>query len=512
MKSSEQTTPLWPQTTRIPARPPLAADAAADVVVVGAGMAGLSAAYGLAIAGRRVVVLDAGQVGGGETERTTAHLSTVLDCGYLAVERVRGPASSRLAAESHARAIDEIERIAAFERIDCGFERVDGFLFAPPNSPLDLLEAELGASQRAGLIGVERVSHAPLGDYHTGPAVRYPRQAQFNPLRYVAALAAAVERLGGRIYGDTRAVAVDGGPGAGVTTKGGRRVSAGAVVVATNTPFNDRVVLQTKQASYRSYVVAAPVAAGSVQRGLFWDLEQPFHYARAETLTDGTVVLMVGGEDHKTGQGNDHEKRYRRLEEWARARFPSFGKVSHRWSGQIVNTADGLAYIGRNPGAQEDVYVVTGDCGHGMTHGAIAGILLPALIAGRDHRWSGLYQPNRTPARSFNRWARENLNAAAQYGSLLLPGEVSSPEDVAPGCGAVMRRGLGQVAVYRAPDGTVHENSASCPHLGAAVCWNAAEKTWDCPAHGSRFSAEGKVLNGPANSDLPSAKVDADAG
>lgn len=511
MRNSEQTTPLWPQTARIPNRQPLKEDVSADVVVVGAGIAGLSTAYGLAILGRRVVVLDAGQIGCGETERTTAHLSTVLDSGYLAIERVRGLASSRLAAESHARAIDEIERITAFERIDCGFQRLDGFLFAPPKSPLDLLEAEWAASVNAGILGVERVPRAPLGTFDTGPAIRYARQAQFNPLRYLAGLAAAVERLGGRIYGDTRAVKMTGGEGAQVTVKTGYSVRAGAVVVATNTPFNDRVVIQTKQASYRTFVVAAPVVPGSVQRGLYWDLEQPFHYARLETLVDGSEVLLVGGEDHKTGQGNDHEKRYGRLEVWARERFPSFGKVSHRWSGQVVNTADGLAFIGQNPGIEENVFIVTGDCGHGMTHGAIAGLMLPALIAGQGHRWAGLYQPSRAPARSFNRWARENLNAAAQYGHLLRPGEVSSPDEVAPGCGAIMRRGLGQIAVFRALDGTLHENSASCPHLGAAVCWNAGEKTWDCPAHGSRFSAEGKVMNGPANSDLSSAKVDAGA-
>lgn len=511
MPDSEQTTPVWAKTARMLKRAPLKEDAAADVCIVGAGIAGLSTAYSLAVSGRSVIVLDAGQPGGGETERTTAHLSCVLDSGYLAVERIHGVVASRLAAESHSRAIDEIERIAAFEKIDCGFERLDGYLFAPPKSPLDLLDAELTACRRAGIEGVERVERVPLNDFETGPAIRFRRQAQFHPLRYLSALAEAVERLGGRIYGDSRVIEVRGGSQANVQIKDGPLVTAGSAVVATNTPFNDRVVVQTKQASYRTYVVAARVAHGSVHRALLWDLEQPFHYARLETMPDGSDLLIVGGEDHKTGQANDSEQRYRKLAEWARRRFPSFGEVAYRWSGQVVNTDDGLAFIGRNPGDKDNVFIVTGDCGHGMTHGVIAGMVLPSLISGRVHRWAGLYDPRRHHARAFNRWVRENLNTAAQYANLLLPGEVSSADRIAPGRGAIVGRGLSKIAVYRAPDGSLREFSALCPHLGAAVCWNSAEKTWDCPAHGSRFGADGKVLNGPANRGLRPAKADVSA-
>lgn len=503
MRQENQSTPLWPDTFRIPERPALARNETADVCVIGAGVAGLSTAYRLAKDGAKVVVLEAAGVGAGETERTTAHLAVALDAGYAELERIHGAFDARLAAQSHADAISEIERVAAEEGVDCGFERVDGWLFAAPGDPPRRLDKEFEASVKAGIAGVERADRAPLAAFLTGPAVKYPRQAQFHPLRYLGGLAAAFERLGGRICCRTRVTEVRGGELARVATENGPAVSGRAVVIATDTPFNDRLAIHTKQASYRTYAVAAPIEPGST-RALFWDMEDPFHYVRVQPGADGAAdVLIAGGEDHKTGQADgETEARFERLERWSRERFAGMGAVSHRWSGQIIGTNDGLAFIGRNPGDERNVYVVTGDCGHGMTHGTIAGLLLPDLIAGRPHPWEKLYDPSRVRSGSLARWAKENLNAAAQYGRHLSPSEVASADDIAPGEGAVLRRGLTKVAVYRAPDGTLTERSAICPHLRAVVRWNPVEKTWDCPAHGSRFDAEGKVLNGPAAADL----------
>ncbi|UPT74831.1 MAG: FAD-dependent oxidoreductase [Elusimicrobiota bacterium] len=269
-------------------------------------------------------------------------------------------------------------------------------------------------------------------------------------------------------------------------------------------------MIHTKQAQYRTYVVGAPLSeAGETPRAMYWDMDDPYHYARiAPGGRAGEEFLIVGGEDHKTGQqGDPAQARWDRLEAWARERFAGFGRVSYRWSGQVVGTNDGLAFIGRNPGDARNVFIATGDCGHGMTHGTIAGLLLPALIAGRRHPWEALYDPSRVRAGAVGRWARENLNAAAQYGRHLRPGEAASVDDVAPGTGAVVRRGLSEIAVYRDADGSVVERSAICPHLGAVVCWNSAEKTWDCPAHGSRFATDGTVLNGPAAAGLAETKA-----
>ena len=506
MARQSKLTPLWPEGAGIPRRGRLDADLKTDVCVVGAGIAGLTIAYRLARSGTKVVVLEGGPVGGGETERTTAHLALALDDGYVELERVHGVDGIRLAAESHAAAIDEIERIVDEEGIDCAFTRLDGYLFAPPGSPGDALDAELSASRRAGIAGVAPVERAPLAEFDTGPAIRYPRQAQFHPLRYLAALADRFERLGGRLFCDSRVDDVKGGFPA-VIRANGHRVTAQAVVIATNTPFNDRLVVHTKQASYRTYAIAAPIARGKVAAGLYWDTEDPYHYVRlAPGDAEESELLIIGGEDHKTGQmEKDPYRRFGLLERWARKRFAAMGPVSYRWSGQVVGTADGLAFIGHNPTDASNVYIVTGDCGHGMTHGTIAALMLPDLIAGKRHPWAALYDPGRVKTGSVKRWMRENLNTAAQYVRHILPGQVSSVAEIEPGTGAVLRRGVAQVAVYRAPDGTLRELSAFCPHLGSVVCWNSAEKSWDCPAHGSRFAPDGSVLNGPASVGLSSA-------
>ncbi|HLP03045.1 MAG TPA: FAD-dependent oxidoreductase, partial [Opitutaceae bacterium] len=302
---------------------------------------------------------------------------------------------------------------------------------------------------------------------------------------------------------------VRGGRAAQVQTADGRIVDCGAVVVATNTPVNDRLVIHTKQAAYRTYVIGAAIAPGAVSPALYWDTEEPYHYVRLQpAVGDGAgEVLIVGGEDHKTGQADDAEARHGRLEAWMRERFPEAGEVRFRWSGQVMEPVDGLAFIGRNPLDAENVYVATGDSGHGMTHGTIAGLLLTDLIVGRENPWAELYDPSRVSPGAAKDYAVENANAAAQYVNWLTAGEAEKAKLVPSGTGAVVRHGLTKVAVCRDADGAFHECSAVCPHLGGIVHWNPAEQTWDCPAHGSRFDCRGEVLNGPANRGLAPAQV-----
>ncbi len=488
--------PLWPATVRIPYREPLGVDLSTEVCVIGAGIAGLTTAYRLACAGRKVVVVEARAIGAGETERTTAHLALALDDGYSALACVHGAEGAALAASSHAAAIDEIERIATEEGIDCAFERVDGYLFPHAPEALASIMEELHASQHAGIAGVELVERTPL--LPDGPALRYPRQGQFHPLRYLAGLAAAAERAGAKIFCGTAVAEILGGEPARVRTEDGRVITAGAVVIATNTPFNERLVIHAKQEAYRTYVVAASVS-GSLPKGLYWDTADPYHYARLLPGIGEHDTLLVGGEDHKMGEADDLPSvRYDRLEAWARARIPSLGAITHRWSGQVVATSDGLAFIGRNPGDEPNVFVVTGDCGHGMTYGTIAGLMLPDLILGRPHPWENLYDPSRMRASTLKRWTRAAARSAARPASR----EVSSVAEIEPGEGAIMRRGARKIAVYRSPDGELHERSAVCTHLGVTVAWNAAARTWDCPAHGSRFTATGELLEGPAAAPL----------
>lgn len=497
-----ETASVWAATATMPPQPELTEDVDADVCIVGAGIAGLTTAYLLARAGKKVVVLDDGPIAGGQTQRTTAHLSNAIDDRYFEIERLHGPEGARLAAESHTAAIERIGTIARAENIDCDFERLDGFLFLPPGESEELLDRELAAAHRARLTEVEKLPRAPLESFDTGPCLRFPRQGQFHPLKYLIGLAQAIHRDGGRIFTRAHAASIEGGKPARIRTAAGATVTAGNVVVATNTPVNDLVAIHTKQAPYLSYAIGAAVPRGSVAKGLYWDTLDPYHYVRLQRLDADSEVLIVGGEDHKTGQAHDQEERYGRLEAWARERFPMLTEVRFHWSGQVMETIDGLAFIGRNPQDEPNVYIATGDSGMGITHGTIAGILLTDLILGRPNPWAGLYDPSRKTLRAAGEFAKENLNVARQYADWLTPGDVGSPEEVAAGHGAVLRRGLTKVAIYRDEHGKVHELTAVCPHLGCIVDWNDAEKTWDCPCHGSRFDRLGKVLNGPANSDL----------
>jgi Rieske Fe-S protein len=246
------------------------------------------------------------------------------------------------------------------------------------------------------------------------------------------------------------------------------------------------------------------VPKGSVTKALYWDTPDPYHYLRLQNLGEDEM-LIVGGEDHKTGQSDDAEERFERLEAWTRERFPTVKEVEYRWSGQIMEPVDGLAFIGQNPG-DKNIFVVTGDSGNGMTHGTIAGILLTDLIQGRQNEWTALYEPSRISLKATPEFAKENLNVVAQFRDYVTGGDVDEVGEIASGAGAIIREGLKKIAVYRDSNGEVHKYSAVCPHLGCIVEWNSTEMTWDCPCHGSRFDPQGKVLNGPAISGLAPAE------
>jgi glycine/D-amino acid oxidase-like deaminating enzyme/nitrite reductase/ring-hydroxylating ferredoxin subunit len=505
-QDSESTSSVWSRESPPPLNP-IHQNAIADVCIVGGGIAGLSVAYQLAARGESVIVVEAESIGSGESGRTTAHLVNVVDDRFVNIESVHGEQGARLVAESHSAAIDEIEKIVRQEQIACDFQRLDGYLFNHDGEKsTDFLEAECAAAQRAGLTAATFLSKAPDVSFDIGPCIRFPNQGQFHPLKYLAGLARAIERLGGRIHTGSRAELIRGGDNAYVQTTKGVVVSAGHIVVATNTPTIDRVVVHTKQASYRTYAIALRIPRNTIATALFWDTLDPYHYVRVQRPEDdseGFEILIVGGEDHKTGQDESPELRFVHLEQWARRHFPMAGKVTNQWSGQVIEPVDGVAFIGKNPMDYDNVWIATGDSGMGMTHGVIAGLLLADLIQGIENPWSTLYDPSRKTLLSLWTYTKENVNSAVQYSSWLTGSDVDSFEEIEAGSGAVVRTGLTKIAVYRDEQGTFHQCSAVCPHLGGIVAWNPVEHSWDCPCHGSRFDAFGKVVNGPAASDLP---------
>ena len=495
---------LWQDTAAVPTRPPLEEHVTTDVCVVGAGIAGLSVAYQLARAGKRVIVLDMEQIGSGETGRTTAHLSNAIDDRYVTLEKAVGAANAKLAAESHTAAIDEIERIVRSEGIDCDFARLNGYLFCADGDSPALLTDELKAAHRAGLDRVTLEPSTPVRGWASGPALRFPAQGRFHLQRYAAGLARASERAGGVIHGGSRVETIEGGSPAMVTTADELTVAADDVVVCTNGSISDMFVTHVKQAPYRSFVVAFRVPRESVPDALYWDTGDPYHYVRLQPLDDTSDALIVGGEDHKTAHADDAGDRFKRLEKWTRERFPIAGARIAQWSGQVLEPHDYLAFIGRNPDGAEHVWLATGDSGMGMTHGTIAGLLLGDLLQGKAHRWAKLYDPKRVTLHrtELATMARENADVAARFADYATPGQVSDVDSIPKGEGRVIRRGMHKIAAYKDEHGTVHERSAVCTHIRCIVNWNTAEKSWDCPCHGSRFDSNGKVLSGPATRDL----------
>lgn len=503
------TTTLWHADVDLRVRPPLTDDGRADVCVVGAGIAGMMTAYLLAREGRHVVVLDDGPIGGGETGRTTAHLSDALDDRYTRLASLHGADGAMEAAASHRAAIELIATIAEQEQIDCDFAHVAGYLFAAGDDGATRIADERNAARRAG-VAVDDTTEPPCSPFGSGAVLRFANQARVHPLKLLDGLARCIERDGGRIHSGTHVTAVEGGSPVRVSTDRGHTVLASSCVVATNSPISDYVVTHMKQAPYRTFAIAARVPSGSVPDALYWEDADPYIYIRVQPGT-GHDWLIVGGEDYKTGQQHDDDERLDRLVAWTRKRFP-VSDVGYRWSGQVLEPADGLAFIGPNPDGADNIYIATGDSGHGMTHGAIAGMVLTDLIAGRASPWAALYDPRRVTMRAGGELAKENLNVAAQYADWVRPADATSGDDVPAGSGRVVRRGARMIAIYRSEQGELTERSAACTHLKCVVQWNDLEKSWDCPCHGSRFAPNGDVLNGPALTPLPPLDGDAAKG
>src|SRR5947208_7685377 len=402
--------------------------------------------------------------------RTTSHIVNALDDRYYKLEKILGQEFSRLSAESHTAAIDRIEKIVGDENLDCDFLRVDGYLFLPPGGSVTDLKHELDAAHRAGLREVERVDDIPVGKFTTDRVLRFPRQAQFHPLKYLNGLARATTDRGSRIFTETRVVKVEDGDQVRIETSKGYSIRAQAAIVATNCPINDRLVIHSKQAPYATYVVGLRVSH-ETEHAILWDTAMtaedekqklgpiPYHYIRLARDEQGDV-LIVGGEDHKSGQASDCERRFAKLERWARDHFPFVGEVTDRWSGQVMGPVDGVAYIGKNPG-EKNVYVVTGDSGNGMTHGTIAGIMIADLIAGRENPWTKLYDPSRKTLKPVvvADYVAENANVAAQMRDYVTPGDEPSADKIKNGEGAVLRDGVKKIAAYRDESGTLHEFS-----------------------------------------------------
>jgi glycine/D-amino acid oxidase-like deaminating enzyme/nitrite reductase/ring-hydroxylating ferredoxin subunit len=497
-ESCSKTLSVWTDTFPVPEYAPLKENIAADVCIVGAGISGITCAYLLACEGLKVIVLDDGEIGGGETGNTTAHITSVIDDRYSLLEKMHGVEAARIAAQSQRDAVKEIEKIVLKENINCDFEKTDGYLLFESGD--DLLTKEFEAAMRAGM--EVSISDHPLDSFKEYSSLKFPGQAQFHVLKYVSSLAGAILKMNGRIYTNTNVTGVeDNETGVVINTKDGFCVTTGDAVIATNSPVSDYVSIHTKQTAYRTYVIGYRIKKNSVPAFLYWDTESPYHYVRVYKEKDADI-LIIGGEDHKTGQENNPEERFERLEKWAAEHFNIKDKPVYNWSGQVMEPVDGLSFIGKDPENKNHVYIITGDSGMGITHATYGGMNIRDLIIGKENKWAELYDPGRITYRSALEYIKEGANTLSQYIDLISAGDVNIDDEIQSGNGALIREGFDKIAVYKDENGEIFRFSALCPHLKCVLHWNQVEKSWDCPCHGSRFDCKGKLLNGPAISDM----------
>lgn len=502
---SERSVPLWASLPESLGQP-LDDSRPADLVIIGAGMAGLSVAYEALLQGRQVTILDRGSVASGMTARTTAHLASALDDRYYKFIALRGEEEARQLYESLVSAIDRIEQIVREEKIDCDFQRVDGYLVLGEGDDPGILEREIEACHQIGFDAVSWSDTSAFPTFDSGPCLRFPNQARFHPLKYLAGLVEAIKVRGGMFHPFTivQEVKQDGSTVA-VKLRGGNVILAQDVVCATNSPIAGRLTLQAKMAPYRSYAMSFSIPRGSMPDTLTWDTLDAYHYVR---LQPGEMCdyLIVGGEDHKTGEADDAPERFQRLHTWALIRYGLLEEVTHRWSGQVLEPVDFAGYVGRDPD-NDHIYFVTGDSGQGITNGALAGLLIPSLFENGFHPWQKLYDPARITLKSADTFVSENATAvkslAEHLGGALLPSEGSLMR-----CqGGLVRDGVNVVAAFRDEDDVMHRVSSKCSHVWCTVHFNTFERCWDCPCHGSHFDIDGNELNAPATAPLAPIKL-----
>jgi glycine/D-amino acid oxidase-like deaminating enzyme/nitrite reductase/ring-hydroxylating ferredoxin subunit len=501
--SATDTTAYWLESASMPRFNKLSRDNDVDVVIVGGGITGLTAAYLLSAEGKSVAVLERARCATVDTGHTTAHLTMVTDRRLSELKKSFGREHAQAAWDAGLAAIARIDTIVRREQIACDFAWVPGYLHAPRDQSkarddVDF-EEEAALAHELGF-DAEFVKNVP---FVGGPGVRYADQARFHPRKYLAGLARAIQAAGGRIHEHTEACEFE---------DGGLRVKANDctltckdVILATHNPLvglsniASATLFQTKLALYTSYVVAGRVAKGRVPDALFSDTGDPYDYVR---LMPGRAhdLVILGGEDHKTGQADDTNTCYEALQRRLETLLPGV-EATHHWSGQVIETPDGLPYLGKNA---EHQYAATGFAGNGMTFGTLGAMIAVDGICGRQNPWVDLFDPGR---KTVIGGAWDYITENKDYPYYLIRDRFAGAEgktlrSLKRGEGKILERGGSRVAAYRGEDGAVVMRSATCTHLGCEVAWNTAERTWDCPCHGSRFTPNGDVLSGPAENPL----------
>lgn len=490
---------LWLGHSRSTGFPSLDRDISADVAIVGGGITGVTTAMQLSRAGKKVALVEAGEIGSSATGGSTGNLYTTVDEHLYKLKEKWDEETVKTVVASRKASIDLIGKLVEEHHIDCQFFPRAWHLYATESSPeqREIIEKEFEAARQAGL-NARLVDTLPL-PFTITKVLAIEDQAQINPAAYVRGLARAVASDTCQFFENTHASDIDGKQGT-VQTRNGR-INADAIVLATHTPKGVHMV-QTGMTCGREYGLAARLDNGNYPEGIFWSVDQPKHSIRGADF-GGERFLVVVGARHATGQEEHTAECYKRLEDFATSTFP-VESIAFRWSAQNYRSPDLLPYIGRSVAAS-NTYIATGYATDGLVYGTLAATLIANEITGTDNPWSDLYKPGRfTPAKSAEQFVKHNMEVAKEYASKLLSSGARQELDaVQPGQGKVVQAGGQKLAAYRNEQGQVMAVSATCTHMGCEVHWNDAERSWDCPCHGSRFRTDGEVVEGPAIAPLP---------
>jgi glycine/D-amino acid oxidase-like deaminating enzyme/nitrite reductase/ring-hydroxylating ferredoxin subunit len=492
---------LWIATSPAPAFPELRGRVEVDVAVVGGGITGLTAALLLTRAGHSVALVEAGRVASGATGYTSAKVSSLHGLTYADLVETHGEDTARSYAEAAQGGLGQVAALVEGDGIEADFERMPAFTYVLDDERITDVEREADAARRLGL-PASLTTEAGL-PFPVAAAVRFEDQAVFHPRRYCLGLARLLVAEGGRVFERSPATDIAEGNPCTVSTPEGH-VLATHVVQATLLPFHDPGGFFAKTAPSRSYCIAARVE-GPVPEGMYLSADGPTRSTRPHRSAEGTF-LVVGGEGHKVGQDPDTRGRYEALERWARESF-RIGSIDYRWSAQDYMPADGVPYVGKLSPRAERLWVATGFRKWGMTSGTAAAMILTDLISGHHNPWAAAFEATRIKlGAAARKLLRENADVARRFVGDRIAGLVAPDAgELAPGEGGIVKLGRDRVAAYRDEEGRLHARSPACTHLGCLVAFNTAERTWDCPCHGSRFAVDGSVVQGPALEDLPPA-------
>jgi glycine/D-amino acid oxidase-like deaminating enzyme/nitrite reductase/ring-hydroxylating ferredoxin subunit len=491
---------FWLETTPGTEYPTLAEGVSVDVAVVGAGITGITAAVLLKRAGKTVALIDSKRIVHGASGYTTAKVTAGHGASYTKIRKAFGEEGARTYAEANRAALERIAQFVEEDGIECDFERKTNYVYAESEEEVTQLRQEAEVERKAGL-AVTLVDETPL-PFDVAAALELGNQAQFHPRKYLLALAATIPGDGSHVFENAPVLDVDHGEPCEVKTEHGS-LRAADVVLATHLPILDSGLFFTKAYPHRSYAVAAPLGQSPDPDGMYISSGTPTRSIR--TLRDGDrVLIQVGGNGHKTGDEEDTPSRYDQLEGFLRKHWPDAGQIRYRWSTQDYMAHDYVPYVGRLRRGSEHLYAATGYSKWGMTNGTAAAMIVSDRILARGNPWAELFDAKRLVRRAgLSSFLKENASAGVRFfADRLARADSVAVQDLTPGNGAILRIRGRKTALYRDEEGTLHALSPVCQHLYCLVDWNPAERTWDCPCHGSRYAGDGRAIQGPTTKDL----------